>query len=81
MSDASKPLIVVAGATSKQGRSVVTSLLDSGRFRVRALTRSADSVQAKSLAEVGAQVVTVPLEPGISASSCRRSGRLMGPSS
>ena len=64
MSDASKPLIVVAGATSKQGRSVVTSLLDSGRFRVRALTRSADSVQAKSLAEVGAQVVTVPLEPG-----------------
>lgn len=64
MSDAAKPLIVVAGATSKQGRSVVTSLLASGRFRVRALTRTADSAQARSLARRGAQMVTVPLEPG-----------------
>ncbi|MFI0898134.1 NmrA/HSCARG family protein [Streptomyces sp. NPDC020983] len=64
MSDAGKPLIVVAGATSKQGRSVVTSLLGSGRFRVRALTRAAGSAQARSLAGMGAQIVTVPLEPG-----------------
>ena len=64
MSDARKPLIVVAGATSKQGRSVVASLLGSGRFRVRALTRAADSVQARNLARMGAQIVTVPLEPG-----------------
>ncbi|MFF9624807.1 NmrA/HSCARG family protein [Streptomyces griseosporeus] len=64
MSDAVKPLIVVAGATSKQGRSVVTSLLESGRFRVRALTRSADSAVARSLARMGAQIATVPLEPG-----------------
>ncbi|GAA2130593.1 NmrA/HSCARG family protein [Streptomyces synnematoformans] len=62
MSDAGKPLIVVAGATSKQGRSVVTSLLESRRFRVRALTRTADSAQARSLARMGAQIVTVPLE-------------------
>ncbi|MFF0269974.1 NmrA/HSCARG family protein [Kribbella sp. NPDC004536] len=57
-------MIVVAGATSKQGRSVVTSLLESERFRVRALTRDAGSAQARNLARMGAQIVTVPLEPG-----------------
>ncbi|WP_222121416.1 NmrA/HSCARG family protein [Corynebacterium glyciniphilum] len=64
MSTRNKPLIVVAGATSKQGRSVVTSLLDSGRFRVRALTRNTDSPQAQKLAHLGAEIVTVPLELG-----------------
>ncbi|MCG6498553.1 NmrA/HSCARG family protein [Kitasatospora sp. A2-31] len=64
MADEGKPLIVVAGATSKQGRSVATSLLESGRFRVRALTRAAGSAQAGKLARMGAQIVTVPPEPG-----------------
>jgi uncharacterized protein YbjT (DUF2867 family) len=64
MPESSKPLIVVTGATSKQGRSVTTSLLASGRFRVRALTRDAESAQARSLARMGAQVVTVPLALG-----------------
>lgn len=63
MSDTSKPLIVVTGATSKQGRSVVTSLLDSGRFRVRALTRDAGSAQARTLAAMGAEVATAALAP------------------
>ncbi len=58
MSDHSRPLIAVTGATSKQGRSVATSLLKSGRFRVRALTRDAGSVQARNLAEMGAEIVT-----------------------
>ncbi|WP_291043040.1 NmrA/HSCARG family protein [Herbiconiux sp.] len=57
-------MIVVAGATSKQGRSVTTSLLESGRFRVRALTRAADSAQARSLARMGAEIAEVPLAPG-----------------
>lgn len=64
MSETSKPLIVVAGATSKQGRSVATSLLESGRFRVRALTRDADSAQARSLAGLGAEIAEVPLALG-----------------
>jgi uncharacterized protein YbjT (DUF2867 family) len=64
VSGSGTPLIVVAGATSKQGRSVVTSLLDSGRFRVRALTRNADSPQARNLAAMGADVVTAALAPG-----------------
>lgn len=64
MSATSKPLIVVSGATSKQGRSVATSLLESGMFRVRALTRNADSYQAQNLATMGAEICTVPLELG-----------------
>ncbi|GLZ53455.1 NmrA/HSCARG family protein [Actinomycetospora sp. NBRC 106378] len=64
MPETSKPLIAVAGATSKQGRSVVTSLLESGRYRVRALTRNPDSAQARGLAGMGAEITEVPLALG-----------------
>ncbi|AZZ55429.1 NmrA/HSCARG family protein [Rathayibacter iranicus] len=64
MSETSKPLITVVGATSKQGRSVAASLLGSGRFRVRALTRDADSAQARRLAVLGAEIAEVPLALG-----------------
>jgi uncharacterized protein YbjT (DUF2867 family) len=60
-----KPLITVVGATSKQGRSVAHALLDSGRYRVRALTRRRDSEPAQVLAQQGAELVVVPLQPGI----------------
>lgn len=59
-----KPLITVAGAASKQGRSVAAALLDSGRYRVRALTRRTDSAPMRQLAERGAEVVVAPLELG-----------------
>ncbi|MDM0078654.1 NmrA/HSCARG family protein [Variovorax sp. J2P1-59] len=59
-----KPLITVAGASSKQGRSVATSLLASGRYRVRALTRQTDSAVMRQLAERGAEIVVAPLEAG-----------------
>ncbi len=55
-----KPLIAVYGATSKQGRSVVVTLLESGRFRVRALTRDRFSKGAESLKQLGAEIATVP---------------------
>ncbi|MBU8900291.1 NmrA/HSCARG family protein [Corallococcus sp. M34] len=64
MSSTSKPLITVVGATSKQGRSAVHALLQSGRYRVRALTRKTDTPEAKSLAQKGAELVAVPLELG-----------------
>ena len=64
MSQNSKPLITIVGALSKQGRSVANSLLDSGQFRVRALTRRIDSLEAQSLAKRGAEVKSVPLELG-----------------
>ncbi|SFN70627.1 Uncharacterized conserved protein YbjT, contains NAD(P)-binding and DUF2867 domains [Mesorhizobium sp. NFR06] len=59
-----KPLITVVGASSKQGRSVANSLLDSGRYRVRALTRRLDSQPAQALAKKGAEVMVAPLELG-----------------
>jgi hypothetical protein len=59
-----KPLITVAGAASKQGRSVAHALLASGRYRVRALTRRTDSAPVRELAERGAEIVVAPLEPG-----------------
>jgi uncharacterized protein YbjT (DUF2867 family) len=62
-----KPLITVVGAASKQGRSVAHALLDSGRYRVRALTRRRDSEPAEALAQRGADVVVAPLQPGTQA--------------
>jgi uncharacterized protein YbjT (DUF2867 family) len=62
-----KPLITVVGATSKQGRSVAHALLESGRYQVRALTRRRDSEPAQALARRGAELVVVPLQPGIQA--------------
>jgi uncharacterized protein YbjT (DUF2867 family) len=59
-----KPLITIVGALSKQGRSATHTLLQSGRYRVRALTRRVDSPEAQSLARQGAELMTVPLEVG-----------------
>jgi uncharacterized protein YbjT (DUF2867 family) len=64
MSSPRNPLITVVGALSKQGRSVAHTLLGSGRYRVRALTRRMDAPEAKTLAALGAELVAVPLELG-----------------
>ena len=58
------PLVAVAGGTSKQGRSVVRTLLADGRFRVRALTRDPSSPQVRELARLGADIAAAPLELG-----------------
>lgn len=60
----SHPLITVAGAASKQGRSVAHALLASGRYRVRALTRNTSSAPARELAARGAEIVVAALEVG-----------------
>jgi len=57
---AGKPIVAVYGATSKQGRSVAATLLQSGRFRVRALTRNQESKEARILEKLGAETVIVP---------------------
>ncbi|NUT96524.1 MAG: NmrA/HSCARG family protein [Saccharothrix sp.] len=49
-------LVVVTGATGRQGGAVARHLLASGR-RVRALTRDPDSPAARALARLGAEVV------------------------
>ncbi len=57
---AGKPLVAVYGATSKQGRSVATTLLKSGHFQVRVLTRNRNSTEARNLALLGAEIAIVP---------------------
>ena len=54
-------LIVVAGATGKQGGAVARSLLDRG-FCVRALTRNPQKPEAQALADQGAEVVQGDME-------------------
>jgi uncharacterized protein YbjT (DUF2867 family) len=54
-------LIVVAGATGKQGGAVARSLLERG-FRVRALTRDPQKPEAQALAEQAAEVVQGDME-------------------
>jgi uncharacterized protein YbjT (DUF2867 family) len=54
-------LIVVAGATGKQGGAVARSLLERG-FQVRALTRNPQKPEAQALADHGAEVVQGDME-------------------
>jgi uncharacterized protein YbjT (DUF2867 family) len=54
-------LIVVTGATGKQGGAVARSLLDRG-FRIRALTRNLQKPEAQALADRGAEVVQGDME-------------------
>ena len=54
-------LIVVVGATGKQGGAVARSLLDRG-FRIRALTRNPQKPEAQALADQGAEVVQGDME-------------------
>jgi uncharacterized protein YbjT (DUF2867 family) len=64
MTHKDKPLITIVGVLGKQGRSVARTLLQSGRYRVRGLTRRVDSPEALDLAGQGAELVNVPLDLG-----------------
>jgi uncharacterized protein YbjT (DUF2867 family) len=59
-----KPLITIVGVLGKQGQSAARTLLQSGRYRVRGITRRIDSAEALSLAEQGAELVNLPLDMG-----------------
>jgi len=59
-----KPLITIVGISGKQGRSAAHTLLESGRFRVRGITRRIDSPAALSLIKQGAELVSIPLDLG-----------------
>lgn len=59
-------LIAVVGATGSQGGGLVRAILDdpNHEFRVRALTRSANSEKARALTDAGAEVVEADLDDG-----------------
>jgi len=54
-------LILVSGATGRQGGAVARSLLERG-IGVRALTRDPEKPEARELAELGAEVASRDLE-------------------
>jgi uncharacterized protein YbjT (DUF2867 family) len=53
----SERIILVTGATGQQGGATARHLLARSDFRVRALTRNPEKPQARTLAELGAEVV------------------------
>src|SRR4051794_2135119 len=59
-------LIVVVGGTGSQGGGLVGAILDdpAREFRVRTLTRNAQSAKARELAAAGAEVVEADLDDG-----------------
>ena len=59
-----KPLITITGVLGKQGFSAARTLLESGRYRVRGITRRVDSPAAIRLIEQGAELVSIPLDLG-----------------
>jgi uncharacterized protein YbjT (DUF2867 family) len=64
MTQKNKPLITIVGILGKQGQSVARTLLQSGHYRVRGLTRRVDSPEALALVAQGAELVNLPLAPG-----------------
>ena len=59
-----KPLITIVGVLGKQGLSAAHSLLGSGRYRVRGITRRTDSPEAINLIKQGVELVSIPLDLG-----------------
>jgi uncharacterized protein YbjT (DUF2867 family) len=60
----SKPLITIVGILGKQGYSVAQSLIQSGQYQVRGITRRLDSSEAVSLIEQGVELISIPLTLG-----------------
>lgn len=60
----SKPLVTIVGVLGKQGYSVAQTLIQSGQYQVRGITRRLDSPEAISLTEQGVELVSIPLNLG-----------------
>jgi uncharacterized protein YbjT (DUF2867 family) len=59
-----KPLITIVGILGKQGLSAAHSLIESGRYRVRGVTRRINSPEAVDLTNKGVELVNIPLDLG-----------------
>jgi uncharacterized protein YbjT (DUF2867 family) len=64
MTQKDRPLITIVGISGKQGRSVAHTLLQTGGYRVRGITRQTDSPAARALMEQGVELVHLPLDTG-----------------
>ncbi|MCS4225794.1 NmrA/HSCARG family protein [Sphingobacterium sp. BIGb0165] len=59
-----RPIITVVGVLGKQGLSAARSLVESGLYQVRGITRRVNSAEAIKLAEQGVELVNLPLDLG-----------------
>nr|WP_315425021.1 NmrA/HSCARG family protein [uncultured Pedobacter sp.] len=59
-----KPLVTIVGILGKQGYSVARTLLTSGAYRIRGITRRLDAPEAVELVEKGVELVSLPLSLG-----------------
>ncbi|QXU43393.1 NmrA/HSCARG family protein [Pedobacter sp. D749] len=59
-----KPLVTIVGILGKQGYSVARTLLTSGAYRIRGITRRLDAPEAVELAQKGVELVSLPLSLG-----------------
>ncbi len=59
-------IVLITGATGKQGGATLRHLAKQGGFKLRAMTRKPDSPAAKALASLGAEVVTGDLDDSAS---------------
>jgi uncharacterized protein YbjT (DUF2867 family) len=62
----SEKLVLITGATGKQGGATLRHLAKQGGFKLRALTRKPDADAAKALAALGAEIVTGDLDDAAS---------------
>ncbi len=59
-----KPLITIVGVLGKQGNGAAHTLLKSGHYRVRGITRRVNSPEALKLADKGVELISIPLDLG-----------------
>jgi uncharacterized protein YbjT (DUF2867 family) len=59
-------VVLITGATGKQGGATLRHLAGQGGFGIRAITRKPDSAAAKALAALGAEVVSADLDDSAS---------------
>lgn len=64
MKQMEKPLITIVGVLGKQGLSAARTLLESGAYRLRGITRRIDSPEAQDLARQGVELISIPLDLG-----------------
>ncbi len=62
----SEKMVLITGATGKQGGATLRHLSKGGGFKLRALTRKPDGDAAKALAALGAEIVTGDLDDAAS---------------
>jgi uncharacterized protein YbjT (DUF2867 family) len=75
---ASRPLILVVGATGQMGRKIVRELCGQGRGRVRALHRPSSSTESvEILRELGAELVVGDLDDEVSLVAACRGARVV----